>query len=75
MLRPCSGRGFFLKLKINTYMKIFSIILLVVSMFHAIRTAETLAFLIASVLFVYVCGKDVIRLWHNLIEEKHGVNR
>lgn len=57
--------------KKNTrYMKTFSILLLAATAVHAVITADATAFGVAFVLFCRECGKDVVNLWNNPINEK-----
>ena len=51
-------------------MKTFSILLLAATAVHAVITADATAFGVAFVLFCRECGKDVVNLWNNLINEK-----
>lgn len=51
-------------------MKKLSIMLLALTGIHAATTADATAFGVAFVLFCRECGKDVVNLWNNLINEK-----
>ena len=56
-------------------MKKLSIFLLIATMPHAVITADATAFVVAFVFFSHTCGKDVVKLWDNLItgeDETHG---
>ena len=44
--------------------------LLALTGIHAATTADATAFGVAFVLFCRECGKDVVNLWNNLINEK-----
>ena len=51
-------------------MKKLSIMLLALTGIHAATTADATAFGVAFVLFCRECGRDVVNLWNNLINEK-----
>ena len=51
-------------------MKTLSIMLLAATAVHAATTADATAFGVAFVLFCRECGKDVLNMWNNLINEK-----
>lgn len=51
-------------------MKILSILLLALTSIHAATTADATAFGVAFILFCRECGKDVLNMWNNLINEK-----
>lgn len=56
-------------------MKKLSIFLLIATMPHAVITADATAFVVAFLFFSHTCGKDVAKLWDNLItgkDETHG---
>ena len=51
-------------------MKKLSIALLALTTGHAAVTGDITALIVAFVLFCHTCGKDVVRLWGRLINEK-----
>lgn len=51
-------------------MKTLSISLLALTAGHAAVTGEATALAVAFILFCYTCGKDVIRIWGNMVQEK-----
>lgn len=51
-------------------MKILSILLLAATAVHAAMTGEATALIVAFILFCYTCGKDVVRIWGNMVNEK-----
>lgn len=50
-------------------MKALSIILLMITVVYAAITADATAFVVAFLFFSHTCGKDVIKLWNNLISK------
>ena len=51
-------------------MKKLSIALLALTTGHAAVTGDITALIVAFVLFCHTCGKDVVRIWGRLINEK-----
>lgn len=48
-------------------MKKLSIALLALTTAHAAMTGEATAMIVAFVLFCHACGRDVVKMWNNLI--------
>lgn len=55
-------------------MKTLSITLLALTAGHAAVTGEATALAVAFILFCYTCGKDVIRMWNNLIPGNNEID-
>ena len=51
-------------------MKKLSIALLALTTGHAAVTGDITALIVAFVLFCHTCGKDVVRIWGNMVKEK-----
>lgn len=51
-------------------MKKLSIALLALTTGHAAVTGDITALIVAFVLFCHTCGKDVLKLWNNLITKQ-----
>lgn len=51
-------------------MKKLSIALLALTTGHAAMTGDVTALTVAFILFCHTCGKDVIRIWANMVQEK-----
>lgn len=37
---------------------------------HAAMTGEATAMTVAFILFCHTCGKDILRIWGNMVQEK-----
>lgn len=48
-------------------MKKLSIALLALTTGHAAMTVDVTALIVAFVLFCHTCGRDVVKMWNNLI--------
>lgn len=51
-------------------MKKLSIALLALTTGHAAVTGDITALIVAFVLFCHTCGKDVVRIWGNMVKGK-----
>lgn len=56
-------------------MKTLSTVLLVLTAAHTAITADATAFVVASIFFARECGKDVNRIWNNLISGAYDTDR
>ena len=56
-------------------MKTLSIALLVLTAAHAAVTADATALIVAFVFFARECGREVNRIWNNLISDGYDTDR